>query len=1090
MKLKIVHCNIRGFISKKESLAKILETLTPDICNLNETNMRGKRKIKLKNYASFIKNREVRHMGGISTSYQNYLRQYAVKVSDNAEGDEYLLTRLENVEPALNMFNIYGQTEGRAGGVDKILDSWGRIKKELALIEARGEAVLILGDLNRAVGAGEFGVAGNKPDISYGGKLVRDLVASGDYVLFNNLALVEGGPWTREDPADGGKSCLDLAIGSKNLEPYLEKMLVDSAKKFTPKRVTWSKGKMSTRLTDHFSLVIELKMPRKDVKKKTLCVWNKQKPGGWNAYEKETEAVKSKMEHVIMDKTRSVEEVMNKLDSIQTKIKHKTLGKTKVNKKKNPTKERTKETEADEDEARQLMRKQSQRIESEILKVTSSKMGRCGELFKMRDVVAGPKKAGQDAQAVIDSRSGELVVASSAIQKASLEYCLDTLEKNVPKDNFKGLIEAKRKLHDLRMLEDEGEFNITEDLFWLVVDRFEKKKKKSYDFLSKASKGFKEAMLTFCRRMHSEEKFPRRFWKTTLIQLYKQKGPMQQLSSHRFLHMKEWTVRLMESLEVEGMKSDILEAGTQYQLGGKPGMRAQFHLFVVKSILAMKASIKEGTIVWSVDLEKFFDKEVLVDCLDTLATEAKVDARIYRNWYRLNQRCLVSVVTGSGITEEGEAGEVVGQGSGAASLVSQLKVDCGLDSYFSSSKDEECYGGVRLQPLSWQDDILGLGSEARLVQASLNRLSFFVDESQLSIHPDPSKSSYIVVGNKKSRQETISETDEYPLMVGKVVLERSQSLTYLGEILHENGLAASASATIDLRVARVRGAIFELKAVCEDYRMQVCGGMVGAINLYESCIVPRLLANSGVWVDITSSAIKKLDATQNLFVQALLRLPSSTVLPSYRAETGLLGMKWRIWESKLLLMMAIKEQEDGVLARQILDQQLEMKWPGLSQEVAAICQEVGLANICQEPMDKKTIKEAIFYNHLKELKIEMKKYQKLDNVSNEDFRSTPPYMKQLCLEQCRMVFRLRTNQFRCRVNMPKLFGGVLWCHSCSSGPEDGPGGGPAPLESQSHLELCVAYSHLREGKDLEYSFKDKTKYFMELSVERDKQKWN
>ena len=117
-----------------------------------------------------------------------------------------MLTRLENVEPALNIFNIYGQIEGRAGGVDKILESWGRIKKELALIEARGEAVLILGDLNRAVGAGELGVAGNKPGISYGGKLVRDLVASGEYVIVNNLALAEGGPWTREDPADGGLS--------------------------------------------------------------------------------------------------------------------------------------------------------------------------------------------------------------------------------------------------------------------------------------------------------------------------------------------------------------------------------------------------------------------------------------------------------------------------------------------------------------------------------------------------------------------------------------------------------------------------------------------------------------------------------------------------------------------------------------------------------------------------------------------------------------------------------------------------------------------------------------------------------------------
>ena len=70
---------------------------------------------------------------------------------------------------------------------------------------------------------------------------------SGEYVILNNLALVEGGPLTREDPADGGLSCLDLAIGSKNLEPYLEKMVVDSARKFTPKRVTWNKERMTTR---------------------------------------------------------------------------------------------------------------------------------------------------------------------------------------------------------------------------------------------------------------------------------------------------------------------------------------------------------------------------------------------------------------------------------------------------------------------------------------------------------------------------------------------------------------------------------------------------------------------------------------------------------------------------------------------------------------------------------------------------------------------------------------------------------------------------------------------------------------------------
>ena len=73
--------------------------------------------------------------------------------------------------------------------------------------------------------------------------------------------------------------------------------------------------------------------------------------------------------------------------------------------------------------------------------------------------------------------------------------------------------------------------------------------------------------------------------------------------------------------------------------------------------------------------------------------------------------------------------------------------------------------------------------------------------------------------------------------------------------------------------------------------------------------------------------------------------------------------------------------------------------------------------------------------------------------------------------------------------MPKLYGDVLWCHSCSTGPEDGPVGGPSPMESQGHLEVCVAYSHLRVVKDVELCQEDKVRYIMELSVECEKRKW-
>ena len=49
----------------------------------------------------------------------------------------------------------------------------GRIS--LKKIEERGEACLLMGDINRAIDNDKWGVKGNKPNVSYGGQLVRDL---------------------------------------------------------------------------------------------------------------------------------------------------------------------------------------------------------------------------------------------------------------------------------------------------------------------------------------------------------------------------------------------------------------------------------------------------------------------------------------------------------------------------------------------------------------------------------------------------------------------------------------------------------------------------------------------------------------------------------------------------------------------------------------------------------------------------------------------------------------------------------------------------------------------------------------------------
>ena len=67
-------------------------------------------------------------------------------------------------------------------------------------------------------------------------------------------------------------------------------------------------------------------------------------------------------------------------------------------------------------------------------------------------------------------------------------------------------------------------------------------------------------------------------------------------------------------------------------------------------------------------------------------------------------------------------------------------------------------------------------------------------------------------------------------------------------------------------------------------------------------------------------------------------------------------------ESKVMLVQAIRRQEEGSLAREVLEEQLGMGFPGIGQEVSSICEEVGLPDACR--MDLRL-------NHLVKLKAEL-----------------------------------------------------------------------------------------------------------------------
>ena len=1047
--------------------------------------------MKIKNYHTSLRNRKsFKKMGGVATAVQNYLKTHTVKVMEGEEDDEFMITRLDHINPPLNIVNIYGGIETRMEN-QEILESWGRIKLELDKIRDRNEFCLLVGDVNRAIGSGSFGIKGNRPRVSYGGKLLIELLETGEYILGNSNHKVEGGPWTWVSRADSRvRSCIDLVIMSADLAPYLKRIKIDNKQEFAPARVRMVDGRKKLIFSDHYPLVIEFEnLPKGWIRKDKVSSWNLSKPSGWEKYKVLTEAAAGKMNKVIENEDETNEEVAANIEKIETKIKFQSFGKTKP-----PTKQKISrrleeqaavagQMDSEDRKASKLYKDQCQEIEDDINKLKALKFGRVTNVFKMAEIVGGTKKQKGEAHAIIDPKTNEIVVNTEEIKRISLEHCVKVLQNNPTEPEAELYVKLESELHEVLMADEtDKDTNINKEDFDKVVQKFKQKKKPTYQFLTKAGDSYQESIYRLCSRMIRDEDFPKIFSETLLKQLWKRKGRREVLDHHRFLHLrKDWKSRLTETLVTGMMKEDIIQAGTKFQIGGIPGHRIEEHLIVLKSLIMRRISVGKGVVIQLVDYEKFFDSERLRTVMASL-NKANVNKKAYRCWFKLNKTTVISVETPVGRTEKAEVHEIVPQGSGGAALASGLDLALGLESYFSGSSDEICYGKVRSQPQAWQDDILRIAEDINSTRVGNAKLAAMTMEKGLKAHKK--KTTYVIIGTKKYREEMEREAEINPVSFGNMTIQPSGSEVYLGEVIHSLGLEAGVEATIDSRMGKVRGAMYKTKALMEDFRLQAVGGMEGAWIIWECSILQTLLSGCGSWIGIGKKVYDKLDEIQNEYLRMMYSCPPSTPKPALRSQSGMLDMKHRIWLEKVCVVARIlhlKEEQENY-AREVLREQLDEGWEGLTREVDEICQLAGLSNVCHQFLGRKEVEEAMVNHHLKEIRKEMEPLSKMTKIKVTDTRQMQPYMKQKSLQNSRTEFLWETNMLDTRMNMKgKYKKDEYQCPHCLEGRQ--PGGS---LETSDHLLVCSAYTDLREGKDPELVLEDRASYLRQVVLRRSK----
>ena len=183
--------------------------------------------------------------------------------------------------------------------------------------------------------------------------------------------------------------------------------------------------------------------------------------------------------------------------------------------------------------------------------------------------------------------------------------------------------------------------------------------------------------------------------------------------------------------------------------------------------------------------------------------------------------------------------------------------DQGLKNYFGDGGEDLNYGNVGVQPLAYQDNIMKGSKNALDAQTGNIKLAAMLKDKGLNAHPD--KTCYIVCGSKQFKEMVDKDFKANPLMFDKFPVKQKVSDKYLGQVLHMGGVEQSATATVQERSGRIKGASLEIKAIVEEYQMQSIGGLMSARELWERALIPSLLSGAGTWLGECKEAIGLLE---------------------------------------------------------------------------------------------------------------------------------------------------------------------------------------------------------------------------------------
>ena len=183
------------------------------------------------------------------------------------------------------------------------------------------------------------------------------------------------------------------------------------------------------------------------------------------------------------------------------------------------------------------------------------------------------------------------------------------------------------------------------------------------------------------------------------------------------------------------------------------------------------------------------------------------------------------------------------------------------------------------------------------------------------------------------------------------------------------------------RITLASKMIYEVRAVVEDSRSQVAGGMAVGFTIWESCIQSMLLYGAQVWSEIpkkTMSALNKI-SLKNLRVSCGIG-KHGYCTPFLLFECGELLVENRILMMQLLFIFHLANLPTNSLGREVYETQLSLELPGVVTKTKPILNELNITNprVLSKAQYRKIIMNYIKSKNKNDLLLWMQKFKKID----------------------------------------------------------------------------------------------------------------